>query len=746
LIFLFLPLLLFALEINIDYATDKKPYEILTLYSKKPVSCKIKNKDFVCTFKRVPKTPVFKEESRFFSVIPEFGKKTFIVTIKIKNKNYKIFSFNDDLHTGALITPFKSEKAKKWVIVVNNQFVKNENQGLNFYYRHTVYPYIGAIDEDLRPVNNDKTMDVVKYFEILSSYKKGLNVLDEIDEFVKKYPNSVFVSDILYLKLKLLDKMNESDAVIELAKEWIKKYAYSPKLPEVLLLLARNYSKIGLMSNASYFYNRIITEYPNSDIAYKAMIYYADQLYTMGDEKKAFELYEKALYSTKNLDIASLAALRLAQRYMDKGKVKKAIEYYEKIYKANKEFLLKEKKKAYALAKRLAEVKMYDLAIKIGEDLLKRLKKLDDMYEPLLYHLAEWSYKAGKYELSLKFINKYLKEFPYGDYSDNIASLRDRVLFEVPEENLTKKLAAIDKVLKDYKNTEIAKKALYKKIKILEKLKKYDEILKLKDEILKIPDSIFKNKKEFIKKVAKEYALELLKKGNCQKVIKLVKEYKLKLGNDEELYECAMKIKDCKFASVIPNKYLDSPNDETFVKWMKRKIEALWCMKDYKNVVIAVDDLCRVEKNCYKYLNYKFFALWNLGRYKEALKVAKELEKYPNIKNTDAYIKIVNWALQNKDYLLAATYAKKIIDLQNRFKSYPYSPFVDFVYAKYSKNKQEAIKVLKNLIKRVQGEDLARAYFMLSNLTGKKEYLKKCINVKDSKLWKGLCKDALKLF
>jgi len=77
------------------------------------------------------------------------------------------------------------------------------------------------------------------------------------------------------------------------------------------------------------------------------------------------------------------------------------------------------------------------------------------------------------------------------------------------------------------------------------------------------------------------------------------------------------------------------------------------------------------------------------------------------------------------DYLSAALFAKKIIDLQEKFKTYPYSPFVDFVYAKYTKNTKDAIKVLKNLIPRVKGENKARAFYLLANLTGKKEYIDK---------------------
>jgi len=739
---LFFPLILFALEININYSPSKKPYEVLTITNNEPFKCKENNSTLICEFNKVPKIPVFSEKSRFFEIKPVLKKK-FFLTIKIKG-SYKVFYFEDNLYNKPLITPFKVDFPKKVVIIANEQYLSPSNKGLNFYYKHTIYPYIGAIDENLRPIKEESANDIEKYFEILRAYKRGQNVLDEIDYFVEKYPDSVFLSDVLYLKLKILDKENQAEEVISLGKEWIKKFAYSPKLPEVLLIIGKNYAKIGLISDATYFFNRVITEYENTKYAYLAMIYLADQLYNTGDEKKAFKLYEKVLYSTKDLDVASLSALRLAEKYLDKGDVKKAFKYYQKIYEANKGFLLKDKKKAYELAKKLATYKMYDLAIKIGEDLLKRLKKLDDLYEVLLYNLAVWSYEANDYKKSLYFINKYLKEFPYGDYIENIKSLRDKVLFEVPEQNLTKKLQYIDKVLSEYKNTPIAKKALVEKIKTLYKLKRYQEILDLEKEIMTLPDNLFKQKDEFLREVALNYAKELLDK-DCAKAIEIIKKYKLDLINDK-VYKCAMKIKDCKFASAICNKFLNNPDDKVFVKWMKRKIEALWCLRDYKNIVKAVDDLCQIETDCYKYKVYKFFALWNLGKYKEALKVAKELEKYDKFKNAEVYIKIVNLALQNKDYLLAATYAKKIISLQEKYKTYPYSPFVDFIYAKYTKNKKEAIKVLKNLLPRVKGEDKARAYFMLANLTGKKEYLQKCLNVKDSKLWRGLCKDALNLF
>ncbi|NPA12138.1 MAG: tetratricopeptide repeat protein [Epsilonproteobacteria bacterium] len=741
---IFLPLFLFGLTLNVSYIKLKIPVEILTISHKNPFYCKSEEKKVICYFDELVQSPVFKDKTYYFRIIPKV-KKGFSLEIRVTS-SYKLMALRDDLINKPLLSPYEPNKSKKWVIIAP-RVIKKSGGGLDLYFTHATYPHIGAVDENLNPIKTVQSQDVLRYFAILKSYKKGADVTDDIDAFIKNFPNSIFIPDVLYLKLKILDKKGDSESVIKLGKEWIKKYAFSEKLPEVLLIIGKNYSKMGFVSDASYYFNRIITEYPKTKYAFMAMIYLADQLYSMGDDKKALRLYKEALYNTTNLETASIAAARLAQRALDKGNIKEAIAYYEKIYKANKEFLLKDKNKAYELAKTLASHNVYKLAIQIGEDILKRLKKLDDLYEPLLYHLAMWAYEDNDYDLAMKFINKYLKEFPYGDYSDQVSALRDKVLFQVPDANITKRLADIDKILKKYTG-DIRDKALVEKAKLLFKLKKYKEILNMEQNLSKVDDKIFKDKKKFLKEVQKAYVLQLLKNKQCIDFVKSVKKYKITLPKkyDEEVYKCAMEAKDYDLASVVCNKYLDSPDDNVFIKWMKRKIKAIRGMGDYKSLIIAIDDLCGVmKKGCYPYMLEKFFALWKLGEYKKALKLAKLLEKYQDIRNADAFIKIVNWALNNKNYLLAATYAKKIIDLQNKFKAHPYSPFVDFIYAKYTNDKQEAIKVLKSILPKLKGENRARALFMLANLTKKREYLKECVDINGSKLWRGLCKDAYEL-
>ncbi len=740
----------FSLNINVDYyKKNDNRIEILTIKNSFDFSCDVNKNIIKCKFNKRVADKIFNMKTIFFRVYPISKRDSLQLYIYVK-KNFYIKTFEDNLVDNSLITPFKLKHYKKLVVIASDKKFINSlpNIGLHFYFKHTITPYVGAIDENGNPLNSVKSEDVIKYFSILRRYKKGADVLDDINNFIENYPHSIFMPDILFLKMKILDENSQNEEVIDIAKKWIKNYSYDDNLVKVLILMAKSYTKLGFMSDASYLYSRIINEYQGSEESYLAMIYLADQLFITGEDKKAFELYKKALINTKNLQIASLAAERLAQRYMDKGDINLSIKYYNKIYKANKNYLLKDKEKAFKLAKSLAEHNSYDLAIKILKDLFSSLKKTDDLYEKIEYYLALWYYDKGDYKDSLKWINRYLNDFPYGDFVDKIESLQEKVLFEVDDKNLTKQLNFINSILKKYKGSEIATKAFVKKIKLLYKLKRYKEILNQEKEILKISDSDFKNKKEFLNRVKKEYALYLLNHNKCMEFSNFMKKYRIVLDKkfDDKIYNCYVKVKNYELASIVCNKYLDSVDDKVFIKWMKRKIFVLEKLQDYKNEILAIDDLCGVYKKCYEYMVKKFFALWYLKRYEEAIKLSLKLNQYKNIKNLDVYYDVMQYAIQNKNRILASSFALKIINLQNYFKTYPYSPIAEFTYVKYSDDKKKKIEILKSLLNRVKGENLARVYYMLANLTNDKKYLLKCVKVKNSTLWKSLCQDGLNSF
>jgi hypothetical protein len=96
------------------------------------------------------------------------------------------------------------------------------------------------------------------------------------------------------------------------------------------------------------------------------------------------------------------------------------------------------------------------------------------------------------------------------------------------------------------------------------------------------------------------------------------------------------------------------------------------------------------------------------------------------------------------------TYAKKILELEKKYNTFEESPEIDFIFVEAAKTlnkKAEAINALKNILKlNIDEDNRAKAYYMLSSITGEKSYLKKCIKLKNSKTWMPLCKQALEVF
>ena len=750
----------YSLEISVDYAKYKGvDYSIMNIKNNTPFKCKKESAKFYkCFFDKLPDTPVFETNTIFFHIKPIFHKNQFFLEIHLKSKSI-IKSFKKNLYKKYIKSLKPLSKAKKWIIIAYKKrvpFLTNKPlDGLKFPLK---VPndnfFIGAIGVNGKPIGeNTQTADVDRYFAILRGFNENKPVLDDINSFIKIYPKSLFMPDILFLKIKILNKEGKQDELLNLTKLWIKHYSSNENLPEVILITAKTYSAMGFMSDATYFYERLFTEYPTSKFSYEAMVYLADQLYMIGDDKKAFDFYNKALMLTKDINVASLAASRLGQRYMEKGEIKKSVSYYEKIYKSNKNYILKNRNYAFNLAKELASHEQYSLAIKIMEDLFKKMRSSDDNYETSIYYLALWNYEFGNYKESLKYINKYSKKFQdFGNFSRQIAILRDKALFQVDDKNTTKMMQNYNEIIKNYQGQNLAKKALYKKIMLLNKLKKYKEILNMKDEIATIPDSMFKKnaKKVFIENIAKTLTIKNFDK-NCFQAIKYYKEYNLTLSKkyDEKLYKCAYKIRKFDIASIVCNKYLDSFNSKIALKWSINKERVLKETGDYQGVVNIVNDICNLDKKCDKFRYDKFYALWKLGKYQDAIALSQKIEKNGKIKNIDMFYKIISYGRRINNNLLIFTYAKKIVDYQNRYKVSTYSPNIEFLLvqkAKILKKMKVAKETLIELSKKnISPENKARVFYELSNITNNKSYLKKCIKIKKSKTWRPLCQEALSL-
>ena len=742
--FLIIPL--FALEIVVNTLNE---YSVLNITADNPFVCKQKEKNiYICKFDKLPSTPVFSTNSVAFKLTPFFDKSSFYLKIEAKNKSI-IRAFKKNLFEGYNKRLKSLNIAKKWVIISYKNklplIYQKPINGLKFPLEINIKPFVGAIDENGNPINYDtQTADVIEYFSILRQYKKNNLDIDRIDKFLANYPKSLFASDVLYLKIKLLDKQSNSDQVIKEANKWIKKYAFNEHLPEIILILAKNYANNADMESATYMYERLFTEYEGTKYAYKGMIYLADELYSAGDNKRAFKLYKKAFANTKDLEVASLAASRLGQRYLAERKVKEAVKYYKKLYEANKKYLLNDINQAYQLINDLANNKEYQLAIEIGNDLLNKIDTRNDLYEPLMYRLAKWNYKINNFKKSIKLINKYLSELPYGDFAEEMKNIKNKILFQIPDNNSTLMLQRYDEIIKKYKNNDLAKKALKSKIELLYKLKKYNQILNL--DVTDINKTIIVNSAKF--SVIKD-----LNTSNCNQAIKIYKKFNVKLDKkyDEPLFECAYKIRDFNLASQIPNKYLVLDNNKIVLKWLINKAKVFEAQNDYKDLALIIDDICNLKKtDCYKFRYKQFFAYYNLNQPKKFLSIAAKFLNNDNVKNIDIFSKIVLYAQKTDNILMTYTYSKKILELEKKYNTFIQSPEIDFIFTESAKKlnkKGEAIQALKNILKlNIDEDNKAKAYYMLSSMTGKKIYLQKCIKLKKSKTWMPLCKQSLEIF
>ena len=741
---LFLFVKLFSLEIVVNTTND---YSVLTMTNDKEFMCKQKDKKtYICKFDSLPSTPVFSTNTLDFTFYPFFSNNKFFLKVQVKN-NSIMKSFKKNLYQGYDKHLKHLIKAKKWVIISYKNklpFLSNKPiKGLKFPLEVDSDFYLKAIDINGNPINDTQSADVADYFSILRQYNKGNLDTDTIDEFVSQYPKSIFLPDVLYLKLKLLDEASNSDEVIKLGNEWLKNYSFNEHLPEVLLILAKNYANQGQTEDATYMYERLFTEYQGSKYAYLGMIYLADQLYSSGDSKRAFQLYKKAFSNTKDINVASLAASRIAQRYLDEGNIKESKRYYETLLKANKKFLLKDKQKAYELANKLASHNLYNLAIILAKELFKPLTVNDDLYEPLLYRLAKWNYEAKHYKEALKYINLYLNKLPFGDFSDELKDLKTKVLFETPDNNTTQMLQRYDEIINKYKNTDFAKQALIKKINLLYKLKKYNEILSI-PKIMDINKTITLNSAKYV-------TIEELNK-DCNKAMKYYTEFNLTLDKkyDESLYKCAYQTNHFEIASQVCNKYLISPDKKIALKWLINKAKVFDITNNYQKLALIVDDICNLTKHCYKWKYKQFFAYYYLNKPDQFLAIASKLLNKDNVKNIDIFMKVVLYGLKTKNNLLVYTYAKKILQLEKKYNTFVNTPFIDFTFVETAKKlhkPNEAIKVLKHLVTlNISDENKAKAYYMLASLTSNKIYLQKCVKLKKSKTWMPLCKDSLELY
>ncbi|MCF6172405.1 MAG: hypothetical protein L3J44_01235, partial [Campylobacteraceae bacterium] len=372
-------------------------------------------KNYICQFKKIIKTPIKEKKLRLVNI--DFLEKQKEFFIKINPKvDSRLIPVNQVLYKDKNV--FKenaNKKTKHWIVLLYKKppFGRSTNSdGINFPITYDKYmkPSLGPVDLNGAPIAYAKSKDINYYLDIQKEYKKEdfEGVVQDADRVLRLYPNSIFKSDIMLYKLKVIDESLEQNLqpisnnytntdVAKLGKEWIREFSSNENIPQVLLILVKDYLRAGSKSDVNYFLDILVTEHKDSPYTKKAILHYADALFAKNDKQKAIKLYQDVLYSVKDLDIASLAAIKLTTSNINLGKLKEAKNYLLKVLNANKSYLLKNRTNSQKLAQKLAANGLYGVAAIVNDLLLKNTNKDElDIKEELLKQSGDWYAKADK--------------------------------------------------------------------------------------------------------------------------------------------------------------------------------------------------------------------------------------------------------------------------------------------------------------------------------------------------------------
>jgi tetratricopeptide (TPR) repeat protein len=777
---------IFALSLKINSGKyEKQPYSVLHLEHSIPFQCtphktaREKVYEYVCNVENVALNRFATSQNDFFiiSSTTKGGK----FSVKIESKaDMILYPIEYDLKDKPSIEWHKGVKSKHWIAV---GFVtklpiitdKKEPKGISFPVEITgkAKPYIGALDLDKKPLHFESSEDVKTFLDVKQIYEdeKYEDAIMLIDEYLSKNPNSIFESDFILYKIKSLGDMGGEENAEQngkLTEDWIKSYPSNENLPEVLVYAGLALERMRQEDQAKRYFNTVIDQHSKSKFASLAKVYLGDIFYhdtaVANGEAVADRLYREALYATNDIEIASMAAMRLGEINASGDDIKRANEYYRKVLEANKEYMLKDPKKAYALTKKLRLKKAYLLAADIGAALVDKLHRGHEIYESLLNDTATWYAMGKNVPKAIKYYQLYLKTYPNSDYTNSVKRELDLLVFEENNKSNEEKMKKYDYLIEEYKDQDIAMKALYHKVLLLKDMKKYRDALALEDELLRIPEDEAPNKNEIIKDIATELTKESLDK-ECFLSVELIKKYDVKLNEDydKKVYKCYYQSFSYQDAIDIGKKYLKSSDLDTKLLWLYNTEKALFKKGDYNQVLAIAKDILALSDTLktsdYNDVYYDLFEVYSrVNDFDTLVDLLGKIEKnFPmKLENIKVYKKIILLAQTRRDSFMVIDYARKLMEIQKRYNISQESPWIESVaidtYLSLDRLEQ-ALSVSKEAIENPKINDSdkakilysqAKIYQKMGNIPKQKESLQECSNINAMSSWVNLCKEALK--
>jgi tetratricopeptide (TPR) repeat protein len=780
-IILSLCLPLAALELSLQTGKEEgEKYSILHLRHFTPFSCVATNDEFGetrridCYFSTPPKQNFSPIDNSFLTVKGSSTPKGYVVSVLPKSK-MKLIPISFNLSKESQTYQSNVTKASHWNIVgyqkklplLSQSGVSSSAINLPIKMKKNNAPYVGGLDLKGNPIKIRRVQDVTDYMEMKKAYaaKEYDKVLDRAKSALKEYPNTVFKNELMLYQIRAYHHLGEYEKLLAISKQFLREYSGDPSVAEVLAYTGNSYSKLGQVTDADYFYDRLFDEQSESPFVPMGMIYKAEQLEATGDQKKAMMFYQKALEGANDIHIGSKAAYKLAQLEMVNNNPKKSAEYIDKIASANPDYFHEVHEDAINLSTAFAERKDPKTAARMSEALLNKTDPKSDDYQLLLKNLGVQLAKSGKKNEALKRFNEYLETYKYGEYAEEIRRAKDGLFFDEGTEETAKEIKKYNDLIERYGDDSVGRKALYKKAQLLFKEKKYKDILDMESELYRLESTEFPETNGLISKSAIGLTKTYLKEGKCVEAMKLQKMYKVKLLKewDESLFNCALQTTQYETAKKIAQTHLKSPTMSERQVWLLRMVKTQFGLGEYKAAIKGGDELITllgIEKNppLNEIYRIMYDAAQRVGDGNAMIRHIKSIEgAYPNdFKDIERYTQMVTLGLKRKDEALTQNYARKVIALQERTKTYTQTPYIEFTLAQSYQNlgkDGEALQVLRTLNgRKLTNERRSRQQYLIGSIEQKlgnkrqaREAFNASIKADKNSAWGKLAKDALTL-
>lgn len=768
----------FGLEFSVNSGREGgRNFAVINLRNATPFACweefnrQSEVSGIICRFDKVLLSRFQRSETLLFAITPEAlenGGNGFALRVTPKaGKKLKLYNTAFDLSSRKRIPIETHSHSKRWQILGYEgeeiPFLNDKpSYGINFPIRFDEHPSIGVLDVQMRPMENQPSGDRDHFLRIQSLLEGGhyREVLSTIREMLALYPDTIFKRDVLYMRLVALDGINQAEdyeEILALSKAWFEAYPTDIHASEVLFILAKTYAKMRFFEEAKYYYNRLFDEYKGDKYELLARLDYAEHLSERGDHRMMLEMYETALNEAKDLEVASLASVLLGDYYRKIEDKNRAEKFLEDVLEANPSFFTKDPKKYSAMMRVWAESGIYQGPARVFEILFEDSGEGAESLA-LLKDMAMWFDKAGDFQKAHQYYQRFLEDSKDESDKKAIKMLDDLLLLNDTESDVLKRLEHYDYVIATYKGGEEEKIALEKKAQTYYDMGDYSSAFAMREDL----EEVFGQEMPLLINVASVLTQNALSNATCKEVAYYGGLYaeKLMLKADEflSLFDCLYVNRQFVAAlQIAKEKSAEATTPQQKESWLYRLGWVEYASQNYPKAALAARDTLNMLSNPNHHDSawVLFMALSKVGNSKEAFTMLPRLEELlgNDTKMIEVYRVVLRDVLASRDDVAIKVYAQKLMDLQERYQRYEYSPWAEFAMVEALGREGEFEKSLEilNQAQRHANNDEERvriyylqgyAYEKLGDDNAAVESYKTCEAFTVISPWKNLCIEA----